>query len=313
MDAYRYAIDAASLDWLGCCDHDAGNHEYSWWLIQKYTDAYYLGPQFVTLFNYERSVQYPEGHRNVLFAQRGIRPLPRLPKTADDSPPDPAPDTQMLYRYLRQFHGVSAPHTSATSQGTDWRDSDPAIDPLVEIYQPARQSYERENAPRGVSATDAIAEYRPKGFVSQALLKGIRIAFEASSDHWGTHMAYTNVWVTDRTREGLLEAIRKRRVYGSTENILADVRCGNHFMGEEFRVTDAPVISVKLWGTTDFARVYIIKDDQYVHSVAPHAKYVSFAWKDMNSAKGATSYYYVRGEQKDGELVWVSPMWIKRE
>jgi len=25
---------------------------------------------------------------------------------------------------------------------------------------------------------------------------------------------------------------------------------------------------------------------------------------------GATSYYYVRGEQEDGELVWISPMWI---
>jgi hypothetical protein len=28
------------------------------------------------------------------------------------------------------------------------------------------------------------------------------------------------------------------------------------------------------------------------------------------SARGRTSYYYVRGEQADGELVWVSPMWI---
>ena len=25
---------------------------------------------------------------------------------------------------------------------------------------------------------------------------------------------------------------------------------------------------------------------------------------------GKTSYYYVRGEQADGELVWASPMWI---
>ena len=23
-----------------------------------------------------------------------------------------------------------------------------------------------------------------------------------------------------------------------------------------------------------------------------------------------TSYYYVRGEQEDGELVWISPVWI---
>ena len=30
------------------------------------------------MFTYERSVAYPHGHRNVMFAQRGIRTLPRL-------------------------------------------------------------------------------------------------------------------------------------------------------------------------------------------------------------------------------------------
>jgi hypothetical protein len=313
VDAYRYAIDAASMDWFGCCDHDAGNREYSWWMIQKYTDAFHLGSRFVTLFNYERSVQYPEGHRNVLFEQRGIRPLPRLPKAADDSPPEPAADTQMFYRYVREFNGLSSPHTSGTTQGTDWRDNDPAIEPWVEIYQPARQSYEREGAPRAVSEADGIAGYRPKGFVAKALLKGLRLGFQASSDHWGTHMAYANVWVSEKTRRGVLEAIRQRRVYGATDNILADVRCGEHFMGEEFSVKAPPVISVKLWGTAGFAKVHVIKDDRYVHTVAPGSKEVSFTWKDMDAAQGKTSYYYVRGEQKDGELVWVSPMWITRQ
>ena len=36
------------------------------------------------MFAYERSVSYPEGHRNVVFAERGIRPLPRLPMTDDE-------------------------------------------------------------------------------------------------------------------------------------------------------------------------------------------------------------------------------------
>ena len=39
-------------------------------------------------------------------------------------------------------------------------------------------------------------------------------------------------------------------------------------------------------------------------------KTVDFAWKDGAAQKGKTSYYYVRGEQADGELVWASPMWI---
>ena len=31
---------------------------------------------------------------------------------------------------------------------------------------------------------------------------------------------------------------------------------------------------------------------------------------DLAAEPGTTAYYYVRGEQADGELVWVSPMWI---
>jgi hypothetical protein len=62
------------------------------------------------MFNYERSVNYPEGHRNVLFAQRGIRPLPRLPISGrTDS--SPAPDTTMLYNYLKFFKPRGSPKT----------------------------------------------------------------------------------------------------------------------------------------------------------------------------------------------------------
>jgi hypothetical protein len=81
-------------------------------------------------------------------------------------------------------------------------------------------------------------------------------------------------------------------------------------MGEEFTTSEAPSISVKLWGTANFAKVRIIKDNQYVYGTEPNKKNVDFTWKDSAAVKGKTSYYYVRGEQADGELVWVSPMWI---
>jgi len=311
IDAYRYFIDAAYMDWGGCCDHDnGGGREYSWWIEQKLTDAYHLGERFVPMFTYERSVRYPEGHRNPVFAQRGIRPLPRLPKVADDAPPAPAPDTQMLYRYLRRFNGIVASHTSGTNMGTDWRDNDPWLEPVVEIYQGDRQNYEMPGAPRANSAEDSIGGWRPLGFVSLALQKGYRLGFQASSDHISTHMSYCNLWVTAPTREGILEAFRKRRVYGATDNILADVRCGEHFMGEEFSVTEPPALSVKLTGAANFAKVHVIKDGQYVYTTEPKARKVEFVWKDAAAERGRTSYYYVRGEQADGELVWVSPMWI---
>lgn len=311
VDAYRYFIDPAYMDWGGTGDHDnGGGREYSWWLQQKMADAYKLADRFIPMFTYERSVRYPEGHRNVVFAQRGIRPLPRLPKMPDDSPPTPAPDTQMLYRYLKRFGGVCASHTSATNMGTDWRDNDPRVEPAVEIYQGDRQNYEMPGAPRSNSEQDSIGGWRPLGFVSRALEKGYRLGFQASSDHISTHMSYCNLWVKERTRQGILEAFRARRIYGATDNILADVRVGEHFMGEEFTLGEPPVFQVKLFGTAPFARVHIIKDGRYVYTHQPGSREVSFRWRDADAQPGKTSYYYVRGEQSDGELVWVSPMWI---
>jgi hypothetical protein len=189
IEAWRYGLDMAAMDWFGCCDHDnGGGREYSWWITQKQTDAFRVGTRFVPLFSYERSVNYPEGHRNVLFAQRGIRPLGRMP-LSDENSPGHAPDTLMLFKYLKQFDGVCASHTSGTNMGTDWRDNDPILEPVVEIYQGDRQNYEMPGAPRSNTADYSIGGWRPLGFVSLALKKGYRLAFQASSDHGSTHIS----------------------------------------------------------------------------------------------------------------------------
>ncbi len=316
IDAYRYAIDAASLGWIGCCDHDDGGaREYSWWLVQKFTDAYLLGSKIVPMFYTERSVSYPEGHRNLVFAQRGIRNLPRLPLSSA-SQAAPAPDTNMLYAYLHFFGGLSAPHTSATDQGTDWRNNDPAVEPFVEIYQGARQDYEMPGAPRSNSSGDSISGFEDAGFVSNALLgKGYQLAFEASSDHVSTHISYTNIWTTAPTRAGILDAMRKRRMYGSTDAILADFRSGSHFMGESFSTSSQPVFTVRLWGTAPFQSVVLVKDNNVVYSTSG-GRILQFTWQDQTATKGKTSYYYVRGLQQPqpgqvtGQLVWVSPIWV---
>ncbi|MBI3684606.1 MAG: hypothetical protein HY235_29905 [Acidobacteria bacterium] len=312
LEQWRYMLDAGYMDWVGCCDHDnGGGREYTWWMTQKQTDIFHTPGKFIPMFSYERSVQYPEGHRNVVFAQRGVRTLPRLP-IAKEEPVVKAPDTQMLYRYLRQFNGIVAMHTSGTSMGTDWRDNDPLTEPVVEIYQGDRQNYEIPGGPRGNSSQDSIGGWRPKGFVSLALEMGYKMAFQASSDHISTHQSYCNMLVKDFTRQGVLEAFQKRHVYGATDNILADFRCGDYIMGDAFTVDKAPEFRVKLTGAAPFAKVVIVKDNKYVYTSEPKTAKVEFAWRDNESAKGKTSYYYVRGEQEDGEIVWVSPMWVTR-
>ena len=317
FDQWRYILDAVALDWVGCCDHDnGGGREYSWWITQKLTDVFYAPGKFAPMFSYERSVAYPDGHRNVIFVQRGIHTLPRLDPSrlgtaAEENRFEHTPDTQMLYAYLKQFDGIVGSHTSATKMGTDWRDNDPNAEPVVEIYQGIRQDYEMPGAPRANSQEDSIGGWRPKGFVNLALDKGYRLGFEASSDHVSTHMSYANLYVKDVTRESVLEALKKRHAYAATDEILADVESGTHMMGDEFSTADPPTLKIKLRGTSKFAKVTIIRDGKFVYSTSPNTQEVEFSWRDNQPQKDKTSYYYVRGEQDDGEIVWVSPMWIK--
>ena len=106
------------MDWVGCCDHDNGSgREYTWWITQKLTDIFYTPGKFVPMFSYERSVQYPEGHRNVIFAQRGIRTLPRLPQDGRRHAPGRRPIRRCSTRYLKKFNGIVASHTSAHQHG----------------------------------------------------------------------------------------------------------------------------------------------------------------------------------------------------
>jgi len=311
-DAYRYAIDAAALDWGACCDNDNGaGHEYFWWREQTAADEFDLPGRFVSLFGFEHEARYPEGHRSILFAKRGIRPMPHLTTVPVDSPPSlSAPDTQTLYRYLKTFGGISVPYGSATDIGTDWRDNDSSAEPAVEVYEGNRQSYEDENAPRAARPGDALGNLRPAGYIVRALDKGYRLGFTAGSDHNSTHSAFTNVLAPDASRAAILDALKSRHVYASTDNIVADVRCGEHLMGDDFSVPAAPRLSVKLIGSAAFSKVVIVKDGKEVSVTTPNSKDVSFDWTDNAAQAGKASYYYVRGEQNDGQLVWVSPMWI---
>ena len=59
-----------------------------------------------------------------------------------------------------------------------------------------------------------------------------------------------------------------------------------------------------------FAKVHIIKDSKYEYSTSPGKAAVDLTWRDSSPTSGKTSYYYVRGEQQDNEIVWVSPMWV---
>ena len=331
QDFYRYMIDAASMDFGASTDHQGGGWPYWWWYTQKMTDMYHVPGLYLPIFGYERSAIYPNGHRNMFFAKRSeSRVTPFHLKTGaagfglGSSPQGDEPgvgsgelvenDTKLLYEEVRSRNGVVISHTSGTRMGTDWRDNDPALEPVVEIFQGARTSYEKLGFPY-VAAKGKddqhmeTAGYQPAGMVNNAWAKGYKLGIVTSSDHGSTHISYAMVYTDNVSRQGVLDGIRRRHTYGATDNIILDVRMGKHFMGDEVKTSKALPITVKATGTGPIARAEVIRDSEVIYTAEPKKAEMNFQFLDKADLS-TRHYYYVRLMQEDGQIAWSSPFFV---
>ncbi|MBI2844679.1 MAG: DUF3604 domain-containing protein [Armatimonadetes bacterium] len=315
LDVYRYFIDAANLDFGATTDH--GDYDdYQWWRTMKVADMFHIPGCFTPLFAYERSVPNPNGHRNLIFAHRGKRLLPLEPKEVKGE----LRSGPIIYPYLRENHGIAIPHTSATSNmGTDWGDNHHDLDPVVEIFQGERTSAEHEGAPLapGKTRPDFVSGeaggYQDSGWVWNAWAKGYKLGVIASSDHVSTHISYACVISEDGSREGLIDAMRKRHAYGATSNIILDYRMwtsrGQAIMGDDTSSKTIPELYVKVIATAPIKEVVIIRDNQYIERRNGSGEEIEFRYKEETLAPGE-HYYYARVEQIDGHVAWASPVWV---
>ena len=316
MEGYRYAMDAAELDYLGVSEHNGTGGqdvEYINWLLQQRSDVLNAPRTFTPLFVYERSLNYPNGHRNIIFAERGN---PTLPASRTET--QGVEGAAKLYAYLKQRKGIAISHTSASNMGTDWRDNDPEVEPLVEVYQGDRVSNEYEGAPKAGHAADPGSTpggFRPAGYIWNALRKGYKLGFQASSDHLSTHISYACTIATDFSRQGLLDAMRQRHSYGATDNIILDYRMDaggkEYLQGDSLEAAGDFKLKVKAIGTAPVRQIDVITNDRFVHTAQNLEREVNFTYVDPQPAKGE-SYYYVRVQQIDGQMAWSSPIWVKR-
>ncbi len=303
-DAYRYALDAAGFDFLGVCDHQAGQSiPYHWWMIQKAADLFTIQGRFAPLYSYERSLSWPNGHRNVVFARRGNPVLD--PSAAEQRGEEGA---GKLYQYVRELNGLVSSHTSATGAGTDWRDSDPELEPVVEIYQGYRNNYEGPDVPRRTTSKEA--ERFAAGFVWNAWAKGIRLGVQSSSDHVSTHMSYAGVFTERIDREAIFQALKARRSFAATDNVIVDFRAAENFMGEAATTRGPVSLKAYIRGTGPLAAVTLIKNNRVIYAAPGAGSEMNFSYTDA-AAGPAEAWYYLRIEQRDGQLGWSSPIWVK--
>jgi hypothetical protein len=314
-DYYRYMLDAAAMDTGIVADHNMGGDvEYNWWRTEKSYDIFLIPNRYTPLFGYERSVNYPNGHRNIVFDHRGVRTLPV--DAAENR--GQVNSGALVYPYLRQNRGICMEHSLATGQGTDWRDNDPDLEPLVELYQGYHAAYEYEGGPRAESANNHLlvhGSYEPAGFFWNALSKGYKLGVQASSDHISTHCSYAMIYTPAATRSDIVDSMRRRHAYAATDNIILDFEAvepngASHLMGDIFTAGRGLKLRARIHGTDVITRIDLIRNNAVIYSPATSGtKDVEFEYVDMSPAAG-TNWYYVRVAQMDRNLAWSSPVWV---
>jgi len=329
LDTYRYAIDAAQLDFLGTSDHNEvtggrwpdGLRDYQWWYTQKFVDLFTHAPRFVGIYSYEHSMSRPGGHRNVLFLKRGapLRMIDREkgPDAADNLPP-------AMWKWWEENvlsqpgqRSVIVPHTFAAGPLADWNWPNARFDCLLEIYQGARGSYEFWRAPngekRGRTQTD-----EPGHFAQDALARQNTYGFVSFSDHASTHNSWAAVWVRTEDRAGILDGMYARRTYAGTDEMILRVTAGGRLPGEEWSASvSSPIrIQARIDAPDDILRVDVVKDGKFVYTTRPQARSTRLDWRDSEARPGR-SYYYVRVFQRDTEkpdgdpeIAWASPFYV---
>ena len=321
QDAYRYALDTCGLDWLAISDHDQDilkhrsdhdqrpRQDYDWWRSQKYCDMYTIPGRFVAVYGYEHGGSYKArgGHKNILVAERG-NPVEEVD----------APDE--LFAALAGSGALAIPHQLGDGGSrTDWEKWSEEYERVAEIFQ-TRGSYEYEGCPRIASI------YTQGNSMWDALAAGVRIGIIASSDHGQTHQARAGVYVEDVpvdienistspgfTRKGILDGLRARRAFGSTIAVVMQVSIGDHALGQEITVSEAPTITAAVHAPADIVRLEVVRNNQFVYTKEPNKPEESFQFKDLDLAPGQSAYYYVRAQIGKDDYAWSSPIWVTRK
>jgi hypothetical protein len=321
LDLFRYARDAAGMDYAHVGDHTYGGGPNQfvvttrWWRTEKMQDLFLVPGSFVPLFGYERSKSWPNGHRNIVRATRGVKWFAGPRGEADDG--YNVRTGPVLFPHLKETGGVSIPHSGGTDQGTDYEDFDPEVEPVIELYQGLHASYEYEGAPRAESEDNwniFHVGFQKNGFWWKALAKGRRLGVIAASDHIATHDSYGMILTDDFTREGLVEGLRSRHTYAATDNIIMDFRMDangrEYLLGEELTTDEQPILKVHIVGTGLIRQIDLIKNNTFIHTTNPGQQEVSFTFVDSKLEPG-DNYYYVRVMQEDRNLAWSSPIWVQ--
>jgi len=318
-DYFVYARDVSGLDVAALTDHDHWgilplvDHPALWEDIQEQTRAFHEPGRFVTLLGFEWT-SWIHGHRHVLyFGDRGSIVDSVAPETG--SP-------QALWAALEGEDALTFAHHSAGGPiATNWAiPPDPHFEPVTEIVS-IHGSSEAADSP------NPIYDPVPDHFVRDALGRGYRLGFIGSGDrHDGHPGAYqvdppqgglAAILSEDRTREGVLAALRARRVYATNgPRMLMRFALGGHGMGSEISVAEegengtlAGPLFVQVIAPEPLHRIELIRSGELIDGVLTEGRLEVTLHREIDGLRPGETLY-VRAVQDDDGTGWTSPIFV---
>ena len=242
-----WARDDAGLDYVVHSEHDIWTDDYEWNVLIDNVGRFSRDGEFVAFLGYEWTIQNVQGgHHNVLF------------RTADGRRRVPGKEfgtLSGLYQGLRAHHEpedvVVIPHAH---QAGDYRLSDPALEPLVEIM-----------------SQHGTFEW----FGQRYLAQGHQVGFIAASDNHVSQPGYSAprrgglsqrgglgaLRANALTRDAIFDAMRDRATYATTgERMILDVAVNGAEMGTRTAFAEERRIAGRVIGTAPIASITVIKN-----------------------------------------------------
>jgi hypothetical protein len=129
-------------------------------------------------------------------------------------------------------------------------------------------------------------------------------------------MGIAGIYATELTREGILDALRARRVYATT-----GCRAILRFHMEEVSMGSTATmkardkirtLTISVLGDAPIAHMTLLKNNDSVYREEGSGPLAAWEWTDPQPA-GDGDYYYVRIAQVDEHWIYSSPIWIELE
>lgn len=258
---FAYARDVAAVDATAHSGNDFQISADVYEELRRNAESSYDPHRFVTFHGYEWSGNTPAGgDHNVYYLNDG--PIRRSSHTqlsdASDSDTDCYPVDRLYAANAGRDDVILIPHIGGRRASLDYHD--PALEPAIEV---------------------ASQWGRFEWFALEALERGMRVAFIGGSDdhsgrpgwswatlaHHGTRGGLTAFMAGELTREGIWEAFRARRCYGTSgPRILLDVSVNGHPMGSEPVLSERPTLSARVLGTAPIDTVEVRRGTETVYT-----------------------------------------------